>query len=162
MPRRNISPKIWTYVKALSDVAKTLFVKEGNLYYITDKFANLTFLDKNKDFSDKIIHFKKVFDLKKEKLEDLFKTTLFAKPTTATVRLYKNPSLIDSLKKCYDVVGLRKLEVLDREEDLYYHTTCSCPDFYDLCYCLHSLTLAVFLKRMEIPRELLVKSNYYI
>lgn len=161
---RKISPRIWKYVKALSSVGSDLFVKERGTYYICDTFTNLTFLDKKKNVLINVKHFDKLFNLNKENLEELFKETLYAKPTQDVVRIYKTPSLMEEIKECYEVVGLRKLEVNleEGEEDAYFGAVCSCPDHYDVGYCLHSLALLVLLRLVEIPNELINKSINFI
>ena len=56
-----------------------------------------------------------------------------------------------------EVFKIKQIEPGQNVQD----SSCTCNDYYNRGYCIHLISLLVYQKQIEIPRNLLMASNIY-
>ena len=161
---RKIDPNIWELVDAASKVLMKIYIKEGESYYISDKYCFLSFLDKKRKIAKTIKIFDEIIQLQTANLKTLVEKKLFKKPSSQTLKWFiKFSQNLKTIQDCFELSSVRKLSISppSPEQESYFRVSCTCRDFFDLRYCVHSLSLGVGLKLFPIPNNLLLLGNYF-
>ena len=160
--RRKVDNNIWGVAEAVSLEFRNLYTKHRDNYYINNRYCFLSFLDKKKMFAEKIYVFNEVVNIKTANIRSIAKTKLFRKPTKEVFQLFKNPNKIKLIEECFDVANIKELAILpsDPTKETWERVTCTCDDYFDLKYCVHSLALGIALKIVTVPADLLLLGNF--
>lgn len=119
-----------------------LFYEYDHFYYIKDPFINSSFLKKDKKslttkVKKLIQKMKNVENAKNEFLE------FFSLPSSQEVKRYEELGTM-SKGAILNLCKIRKVSVQEKVgSDSVYEIKCSCNDFREVNYCLHSLCLAI-------------------
>lgn len=144
-----IPRQFYLLAEYVSNKFEDLFLELDSCYYIRDKTVNFSFLDQKK---------KGVFTWLKKNIhkignnEDIKKEFYahFRRPTLDEARSYELPGMMDkaAFLKCCKIRKITKANQINNEFPVLSFR-CTCPDYKEVSYCIHTLSVLTKLKLLS-------------